>query len=108
MNDIFAGTFPILLITMLGSVIKRKWIISEEFWRGLEKLSYFFLFPCLLFNNISGADLKDLSLGRLIISLILASSLVAAALIWYAERYKVDKIKCVIVVKVEIGIGIGK
>lgn len=81
MGNIFSETFPIVLIAVLGSLIKRKWLTSEEFWRGMEKLSYFLLFPCLLFNDVSGADLKALSSGRLVSSLVFSSCAVGGALI---------------------------
>ncbi|WP_341750485.1 AEC family transporter [Candidatus Tisiphia endosymbiont of Sialis lutaria] len=93
MNDIFSSTLPILLIPLLGSIIKRKWLTSEEFWRGIEKLSYFFLFPIMLFNNISVADLNASSIIRLVLALIISSSIIAVALIIYQKKTNFDKIQ---------------
>ncbi|WP_341757246.1 MULTISPECIES: AEC family transporter [unclassified Candidatus Tisiphia] len=93
MNDIFSSTLPILLIPLLGSIIKRKWLTSEEFWRGIEKLSYFFLFPVMLFNNISVADLNASSIIRLVLGLIISSSIIAIALILYQKKTNFDKIQ---------------
>lgn len=88
MQDIISSVLPIFLITMLGSLIKRNWLTAEEFWRGLEKLSYFLLFPLLLFNNIAHADFQNNMYLRLIISLVIATCIVGAMLIIYNKRYK--------------------
>lgn len=78
---------PIFIITLMGSVIKNKWITSEEFWRGLEKLSYFLLFPILLFNYISTADLNSSSIVRLIIGLAISSLILLSSLVFYKKHY---------------------
>lgn len=93
MQNIFSNTLPIFLITLLGSIIKRKWLTSEEFWRGLEKLSYFLLFPAVLFNYISTADFSSLTLIRLVIALILSTSVIAIALIVYRIKSNGEKIQ---------------
>lgn len=87
MQHIFWSILPIFIITLMGSVIKKKWITSEEFWRGLEKLSYFLLFPILLFNYISTADLNSSSIVRLIIGLAISSILLLVGLILYKKYY---------------------
>lgn len=81
---------PIFIITLMGSVIKNKWITSEEFWRGLEKLSYFLLFPILLFNYISTADLNSSSIVRLIIALAVSSLILLAGLVFYKKHYPME------------------
>lgn len=86
MHNIFSSTIPIIFIIILGSIIKRKWLTSEEFWRGVEKLSYFLLFPLVLFNYASSADLTGLNLTKLTIALIISSSLISIALIIYKEK----------------------
>ncbi len=91
MQHIFWSILPIFLITLMGSVIKNKWITSDEFWRGLEKLSYFMLFPILLFNYISTADLGSGALTHLIWGLIISSLIVAGGLAFYQNKYNIDK-----------------
>lgn len=93
MNEIFSSTLPIFLITLLGSIIKRKWLTSEEFWRGLEKLSYFFLFPIMLFNYISVADLSATSITRLVVALIISTGIISLGLIIYQQKTNFDKIQ---------------
>ncbi|WP_341751518.1 AEC family transporter [Candidatus Tisiphia endosymbiont of Piscicola geometra] len=93
MNEIFSSTLPVLLIPLFGSIIKRKWLTSEEFWRGLEKLSYFFLFPIMLFNNISAADLNASSIIKLVFALIISTSIISLALIIYQKKTNFDKVQ---------------
>jgi len=91
MHHIISSILPIFLITMMGSIIKNKWITSEEFWRGLEKLSYFLLFPILLFNNIAAADFSSGLLTRLIFGLMIATSIIAIGIIAYQRKYSLDQ-----------------
>ncbi|AFC71346.1 AEC family transporter [Rickettsia australis] len=93
MNEIFCSTLPIFLITLLGSIIKNKWLISEEFWRGIEKLSYFVLFPAMLFNYVSTADLSVASIIKLVVALIISTILVSIGLIIYQKKYNIDKVQ---------------
>jgi malonate transporter and related proteins len=92
MQHIFSSTLPIFLITLLGSIIKRNWISSEEFWRGLEKLSYFLLFPCVLFNYISIADLRADSLIKLVVALIISTSIIAIILVIHRKTTESDAV----------------
>jgi len=93
MNEIFSSTLPIFLITLLGSIIKRKWLTSEEFWRNLEKLSYFLLFPVMLFSYISTADLSGAAIIKLVVALMLSTSIIALGLIIYQRKTNFDKIQ---------------
>ncbi|MCX4079553.1 AEC family transporter [Rickettsia rhipicephali] len=93
MNEIFCSTLPIFLITLLGSIIKNKWLTSEEFWRGIEKLSYFVLFPAMLFNYVSTADLSVASISKLVAALIISTILVSIGLIIYQKKYNIDKVQ---------------
>ncbi|MFY9589566.1 AEC family transporter [Rickettsia endosymbiont of Halotydeus destructor] len=91
MNDIFSSTLPIFLITILGSIIKTKWLTSEEFWRGIEKLSYFVLFPAMLFNYVSTADLSVSSIIKLVLALIISTCIISISLAIYQKKYNIDK-----------------
>lgn len=93
MQNIFFSTLPIFLLTLLGSLIKRKWLISEEFWRSLEKLSYFLLFPAMLFKYISSADLSSSVLIKLVVALITSTTIVALILVIYRKQTGFNKIK---------------
>lgn len=54
---------PIFLIIALGHGLRRGGIPSVEFWNLNDKLVYWVLMPCLMFNKISLAELGQASLG---------------------------------------------
>lgn len=91
MENLFSNTLPIFLITLMGVIIKRKWLTSREFWRGLEKLSYFLLFPCVLFGHISSVDLKSTELMKLTTALIISTGIITVILIIYRKKTNSDK-----------------
>lgn len=91
MNSVIVSILPIFLLTLLGSLIKTQWLTSDEFWRGLEKIAYFLLFPVLMFNAVYDADLSKGAMLRLIIALMLATLVIAAGLIAYQRRTNMDK-----------------
>lgn len=90
MEHIIASVLPIFIITLLGKVIRTHWLKSDEFWRGLETLSYFLLFPVVLFNYISDADLSSIHLIRLVFALILATTFVSGGLVLLQKKYNID------------------
>lgn len=93
MHDIIASVLPIFLITALGYIIKKRWITSEEFWRNLEKLSYFVLFPAVLFNYTSNADCGNKELIKLVLIITISTLTVSSALIYYQKKYNYDKVQ---------------
>ncbi len=48
---------PIFALILLGSLLKRMSGVSEEGWRGLERLIYFVFFPALLFHSLARASI---------------------------------------------------
>ncbi|MEW5786452.1 MAG: AEC family transporter [Pseudomonadota bacterium] len=46
---------PIFALILLGWLLKLRAGVSEEGWRGLERLIYFVFFPALLFHSLSRA-----------------------------------------------------
>lgn len=91
MLEIFYSVLPIFLIAILGCVIRFKWLSSDEFWRGLEKLSFYVLFPAMLFQNTSHVTVSNHDLGLLIASLIFANILISVGLIIYQHRVQYDR-----------------
>jgi predicted permease len=87
MIAIFNSTVPIFLLMLIGAIIKRYWLTAEEFWRGMEKLSYFLLFPCAIFSYIIAVDLKDNQITEVVSLLILATCIVGSFLIIYQKQY---------------------
>ena len=55
---------PIFLLIVLGHLLRRGGIPSLEFWNLNDKLVYWVLFPCLLFNKITSIDFFRRASGR--------------------------------------------
>ena len=83
MYNVFYNVLPIFLIALLGSVIKRKWLTSDEFWRGLEKLSFYILFPTAIFEYSSKIDLNSSEFIKLTTALISSTLIVSIMLVLY-------------------------
>lgn len=59
---------PIFLLIVLGHLLRRGGIPSMEFWNLNDKLVYWVLFPCLLFNKITSIDFSGVHLGGLAVA----------------------------------------
>ncbi len=84
MSDIFTALAPILLLILLGYGLKRAKFLPEETWPGIEKLTYFILFPALLIRvlakqSLSGAPWPEMLL--IVVVTILTAALVLV--IWH-------------------------
>lgn len=90
MSNIFFSILPIFIITMLGSGIRRYWLKADEFWKGLEKLSYYLLFPAVLFNYISDAKLGSGAHTSIVLGLIISTMIVASGLVFYQRNNDVN------------------
>ena len=63
---------PIFLVIILGKIIQLTVVRDAEVWTGINKISYWVLFPAFLFTETSKLDLSDPNILRYSISLILA------------------------------------
>lgn len=61
---------PIFLIIALGLGLRKGGIPSTEFWNVNDKLVYWVLMPCLMFNKVSLAELNNPNLVPYAITLI--------------------------------------
>ena len=93
MNNVFYSVLPIFLIALLGSVIKRKWLNSDEFWRGLEKLSFYVLFPTLLFEHSLKVNFSSSEFVRLTTALVVSNLVISGILVFFQSKYNYNKIQ---------------
>ena len=74
-----AALLPVFLLIVLGFVLKRSLLRLETQWHGLERLTYYVLFPVLLLQTLVKADLTKVPVvgvgGALFISVLLMSLL---------------------------------
>ena len=72
---------PIFLMILLGSILRRVLITDDEAWNYINKLSYWVLFPCLLFNKTSVINFSEFDIFPLSITVI--SGFLAAVIFAY-------------------------
>ena len=70
---------PIFLIIVTGYLLHQSLIKDDNVWNYLNKLAYWVLFPCLLFNKTSVINFEDFAIGPLAVTVIVGFS--AAAII---------------------------
>src|SRR3982751_5361726 len=83
MAVVIAALLPVFILIVLGVVLKRTLMRLDTQWNGLERLTYFVLFPMLLIQTLVKADLSKVPIagvgGALLLS-VLAMSLLCLAL----------------------------
>jgi len=79
MAVVMAALLPVFLLIVLGFVLKRSLLRLDTQWHGLERLTYYVLFPVLLVQTLVKADLATVPVagvgGALFISALLMSLL---------------------------------
>jgi len=78
---IFNSLMPVFLIILLGKLLCRIGLFSEELVKGFNKLTYWVALPALLFAEISGAVFDSSEVGR--ITLLLIGTTLAGFLLGY-------------------------
>src|SRR6201991_722075 len=82
MGVVIAALLPVFLLIVLGSVLKLGLMRLDTQWHGLERLTYYVLFPTLLIQTLVKADLSSVPVagvgGALMLSALLMSLLCLA------------------------------
>lgn len=70
--QISMALFPLVGLIALGYILKNSHFVTEDFWRGGEKINYFILFPILLFNNLAfvDLDLQKMTMALVVVGLV--------------------------------------
>ncbi|MEM9207480.1 MAG: AEC family transporter [Pseudomonadota bacterium] len=79
----FQSLLPVLILIALGNVLRRIDFLTEEQWRGFEKVCYHVFFPAIVLHTILMIDVRDLpvfSLGVALFCSILAMGAVVTVL----------------------------
>src|SRR5947207_14693549 len=59
MAVVIAALLPVFILIVLGVVLKRTLMRLDTQWHGLERLTYYVLFPMLLIETLVKADLSN-------------------------------------------------
>ncbi|MEK9644580.1 MAG: AEC family transporter [Alphaproteobacteria bacterium] len=83
---VFITIAPIFALIVFGFGIRRTKLFPAEAWPPVERLTYYVLFPSLLFVNLATAKLSDLPVGGMAVSVIGTPALMAALLLLVRAR----------------------
>lgn len=72
MTSLILLVLPIFLVIILGKTLQLTIIKDADVWAGINKISYWVLFPAFLFTQTSRLNLGDPDIFRYSISLVLA------------------------------------
>src|SRR6185437_10947487 len=77
MGIVIAALLPVFVLIVLGAVLKRTLMRLETQWHGLERLTYYVLFPMLLIQTLVKADFSKVPVagvgGALLLSAVIMS-----------------------------------
>lgn len=76
---------PIFLLIALGKILQKTAFFPEAFFKGLNKLVFWFALPALLISNISTAELELGTISKIVLLLTLAT-LLSLALAWIISK----------------------
>ncbi|MCS0505273.1 AEC family transporter [Ancylobacter mangrovi] len=85
MTGVLGALVPVFLIIALGQILKRSLLPEDSHWVALERLTYFILFPALLIVSISRAELGNVKVLQVSVSLLGAIALFSALLVVMRE-----------------------
>lgn len=87
MGETSAALVPILAPIIVGFALKRIGFLPEESWAGLEKLTYYVLFPCLLVGTLGAQSVAGVPWPGMLAAV--AGTLLVAAIVlvvWHWGR----------------------
>lgn len=60
----------VILVLALGQLLSRTILKEASFWQGMSKLSYWVLFPALLFKTVSQSDFTGMQIDAVVIAML--------------------------------------
>lgn len=82
--NVISALIPVFALIALGAALHRAHFIDEQSWRAVERVTYYVLFPCFLFNAIAVADFTGQPVGQLALTLV--GAIAAMTLLVYAAQ----------------------
>lgn len=80
MSDIATALAPILVLILIGYGLKRSHFLPDDAWSGMEKLTYFILFPALLVRTLGNQSLGGAPWSAMLL-VVMGTIISAAALL---------------------------
>ncbi|NVK74250.1 MAG: AEC family transporter [Oceanospirillaceae bacterium] len=88
MFSLSLSVLPVFILLMAGALCQRWRFPMDGFWPGVDKLSYWVLFPALLFSKTSQIDFSNPMLAKYALILLLALLVTAVfvfVVIWFMK-----------------------
>lgn len=87
---VLLALMPVVLIIGSGFALRKTEFIQPTFWPQAEKLSYYVLLPCLFFHSLATADLGDVPVTELALTLVIATVCVGFVVVLLRPVIHVD------------------
>jgi malonate transporter len=91
MGSFAAALTPVLVLILVGFGLKRAAFLPEQTWPGMERLTYFILFPALLVGTLGNQSLAGVPWPGMLAVVAGALAIAATALVlWHRVRQSTD------------------
>ena len=91
MGSFATALTPVLVLILVGFGLKRAAFLPEDTWPGMEKLTYFVLFPALLIGALGQQSLDGVPWPKMLAVVLGTLAVAVAALVsWYRFRRSVE------------------
>ena len=90
MPVVFTTIAPIFLIIILGFCLRRTRLFPADAWPPVERITYYVLFPSLLFVSLATADMNDLPVLEMAIGVAGAPAILALLLLIVRSKLPID------------------
>ncbi len=85
----FTALIPIMVLIFLGYILRRTNFLPEETWPGIEKLTYYVLFPCLLVRTLGKQSLVGVPWQSIL--MVVVVTIMSSAVLLVAFRKLISK-----------------
>jgi malonate transporter len=88
--SVVTALVPVFALIAVGAALHRTRFIDDGSWRAVERVTYYVLFPCFLFNAIAIADFAGQPVGQLALILVGAIAVMTALVYAVQALFKFD------------------
>jgi hypothetical protein len=82
MSVVLVALLPIIVILVIGKVMASTQVLSAEGWIGLERVTYFLLFPALIVSKLAVADFSQIDWRMPVVLVAAQIGLSLISLLW--------------------------
>lgn len=86
MADTITAIVPVFVLILFGWALRTANFAPEAFWRGLDRLTYFVLLPCLLVSGLATANLQGVPVGDAILIVTVSILLILSLIVYLRSR----------------------